>query len=228
MRLANEDSASWSAPQSWASALGFAYVPLYGRPERNAGDESGVLLDGKESSFQIFTASRSEDLLADDRLQESWSSNLTHSLGIDVVHDSVVLRRWDQPSALRKFAIPGSAKGAEELVRIIGRAPAPTTGDVVLHLLRAFRAVRNLLPDDDAVRALSRFNLLLTAAEALERRAIDRSAVEEDITFVQLERLLTRLDVAPSLLRQIRWQESNATDPIPAPILDYFFSPEPY
>jgi adenine-specific DNA-methyltransferase len=139
-----------------------------------------------------------------------------------------VLRRWDQRETFRKFSIPRTTRAAEELVNIIKKAPTPASGDVVLHLLRAFRAVRALLPDDDSVRAVSRFNLLLVAAEAIELRQIDPSELSNRASFGSLARTLEFSGVDVSLIGAIRDLESgDDNQAISGPILDYFLSPEP-
>jgi hypothetical protein len=55
-------------PREWGTALGFAFVPLYGHPQPSADTERGVLLDGPESSFHIFTTDEADDLLSDRSL----------------------------------------------------------------------------------------------------------------------------------------------------------------
>jgi adenine-specific DNA-methyltransferase len=215
-------------PSDWAAALGFAYVPLYGQGDPATDSERGVLLDGQKSSFHIFSTDDADELLSDRSLQESWSSNLTHSVGIDRERSSVVLRRWDQRPTLRKFALPPTSNGAAELVKIIKSAPSPANGDVVLHMLRAFRAVRALLSDDDPVRALSRFNFLLLASEAIELRQIDRAVLTQATSFTHLASQLGSTDIDPSLIAAIRDPAPERDDQnLPSQIVDYFLAPEP-
>jgi SAM-dependent methyltransferase len=54
----------------------------------------------------------------------------------------------------------------------IERAPLPQGSDVVLHLLRAFRSIREILPIDDPVISIKLFNAFLAIAEEIQQGRI--------------------------------------------------------
>jgi adenine-specific DNA-methyltransferase len=214
------------SPRSWADALGLAYVPLFPANRTNSPDEHAVLLDGAKASFHVVATSDSDVIQSDRNLQWSWSSNVLHSVAIDTRRGSLFLRRWDAPDHVRKFKLPTRKVGADELVDLIRSGAPPKAADVILHVLRAFRAIRALI--DDAVVSLQLFNLCLTVAEGVERQKTTATDVSACVTFRDLRELARNSDLTRELL-------AAHADDLPeyalnqnlGVLLDYFLSPEP-
>jgi hypothetical protein len=192
--------------------------------------EHAVLLDGVAASFHITASDDPAAALSDTNLRWAWSSNLTHSVAVDKARNVLFLRRWDDRDAVRKFALPERPKGATELLNQM-RAAGPARGaDVVLHMLRAFRALRNLSVQDDPLLALQLFNLSLIAAEAVERGLIDRDVVlRTSSTFASLLADLRSSGVNETLINAtgVAATDGDAQLSAPATVFDYFIAPEP-
>jgi adenine-specific DNA-methyltransferase len=223
-----DDSWDPGDPRAWASALGFAYVPLFAGARATDDESHALLLDGHRTSLHVVAGTDPGALLAAPNLRYAWSSHILHSVGLDQANGVVFLQRWDDQSAIRKFRFPSHAAGAEELVQVLKRSAPPPSGDVVLHMLHAFRAVRNLSLEDGPMVALARFNLLLLAAELVETSTIDSEGVASVVSFRQLaaQYLVDRVD-QPRLDGLMEQIDSVGIDPFPGYVAGYFLEPEP-
>lgn len=210
--------------RSWAHALGLAYAPLFGPTAGDPAREHAVLLDGTKASFHFVASDDLDSLASDDNLEFSWSANLLYTVAIDRRREMISLRRWDAPDEARRFRLPTRPAGANQLLDVIRSGSTPRSSDVVLHLLRAFRAIRAVVPDP--VFAVRLFNLCLTVAALVEDGDNGVEVAAAAKTFHDLQALVSASDAADALA---------AIGEVPEPILrqstgvllDYFLSPEP-
>jgi len=166
----------WNArsAQDWAHALGLVNIPLFGaeRPNSPEGDYA-VLLDGRRSSFGLFSSDDSEELIyGDSPLSWSWSANLRHILIVNSKAKVVVHRRWDAPDKSTKFPIPNTPIEAADIFAQRIEATRSRAGDGVIgRMLGAFRQVRANLAQHttDAVDAMRVFNAFLVGTELVRR-----------------------------------------------------------
>ena len=192
----------------------------------SAANEHAVLLDGAKASFHIVATADADVIDSDQNLHWSWSSNLLHTLGIDTRREVLPLRRWDTPDHYRRFKLPTRQAGAHELLDVIRTAPPPRSADVVLHMLRAFRAIRVVI--DEPVASVRLFNLCLTIAEAVEENKITDADVLVAATF----RDLMNIGEAAGLHE---WIAATNAEALPNSVLNqrlgvllqYFLEPEP-
>lgn len=184
-RMDNQRPWDVASPLSWAEALGLIHVPMFGAYSSDT--RTSVLLDGARGSFAFSL----DDPDAAPILGWSWSANLTHAVSLNAARSTLELSRWDAPGEVRRFALPKSARGAEELIRKLEEAPAPRSGDVVLHALRTFRDIRELLHDLGAESAVRVFNLLLLASELVWKGTMDREALLRSESPADLIRVLS-------------------------------------
>lgn len=153
----------------WARALGLVEVPMFGKVRPNDAERHSVLLDGMRASFAISVADHA--LLADDRLSWTWSANLNHLLAIDAKKEVMFLRRWDSPGSIRHFRLPQRKSAASDLLAQIEGSAPPKEADVILHLLRAFRQIRDSV--HDPLHSIRVLNALLLGTEAVLFKQVD-------------------------------------------------------
>jgi SAM-dependent methyltransferase len=165
--------------------------------------------------------------LSDEQLRWAWSANLPHSVAIDRSSDQLLLRRWDRPDFIRKFKLPTKASGATNLLSIMKESGAPVGSDVVLHMLRAFRAIRFGTNLDDPLLALDRFNLLLLAAEAIDSGAVNVASLKHAKSFADVKVVLSRERGDDRLeWTSLELPDDTSSAPIMA-FLNNFIAPEP-
>jgi len=154
-----------SQPAAWAHHLGLVEVPLFAQqPTDRSGlpDTSSVLLDGRSGSFCLHVA---DDVgsLDYDRLQSwSWSANLYHTITVNPGTGWLDLRRWDAPHKTgEQMRVPERPIDAMAMFSQLAEA-APSRGvNVIQHVLRAFRMVREAMAPCVGLEAIRVFNLLL-------------------------------------------------------------------
>ncbi|MHC5537078.1 HsdM family class I SAM-dependent methyltransferase [Singulisphaera rosea] len=162
----------------WARVLGLVPVPLFGKASSVYHQSGNVLLDGQRSSFTFLMSDDATDLFSNRPLEWSWSSFLNHAIIADVKKEVVLLRRWDSPEAIRKFQLPNSPRGVTQLFNIVKSGKPVAHTDVILHLLRAFRAIRGAISGaDNGHESLKVFNALILASKAVADKAIDRAEI---------------------------------------------------
>jgi hypothetical protein len=187
----------------WARVLGLVPVPLFGKASSVYHQSGNVLLDGQRSSFTFLVTDDPTELLGNRPLEWSWSSFLNHTIIADVKKEVVLLRRWDSPETIRRFQLPTSPRGVSQLFNIVKNSKPVAHTDVILHLLRAFRAIRAAIRGaDNGHESLRVFNALLLAAKAVADGAIERAEVAKRNDIGDIISMLEKLTGGyPDLLR---------------------------
>lgn len=178
-----------SRSRDWAQVLNLADVPLFGavsevthpKPEGNY----AALLDGRKSSCVLCVGEDLTDLIYDPSpLRWSWSSNLRHTLIVNVKNATVSHRRWEAPDEIRSYRLPATREAAVKLFddatkKAVNNAPSRSgIADVISCMLRAFRQVRNVLSPftSDPVIAIRVFNAFLTGTDLVRSGKIEEAA----------------------------------------------------
>ena len=162
----------------WARVLGLVPVPLFGKAPSIYHQSGNVLLDGQRSSFTFLVTEDPGELLSNRPLEWSWSSFLNHTIIADMKKEILLLRRWDSPETIRRFQLPSSPRGVQQLFNVVKGAKPVAHTDVILHLLRAFRSIRAAIQGtDNGHESLRVFNILILAAKAVADGAIDRAEI---------------------------------------------------
>lgn len=153
--------------------MGLAAVPMFGaeRKESQVG-RYAILLDGESASAAIVIAASSSLPDTGDALSWAWSSNVTHSLLVDVERRAVEWRRWDRPGESRTLPIP--SRNVPARLDSLLRGPSPErSATVITKAINLFSAIRDQIARSggSSVDAIAAFNRLLfwaaTDAEAL-------------------------------------------------------------
>ena len=229
--IANYKSWDVTDHRSWAACLGLVHVPLFGpgRAEAASGSSS-LLLNGQKTSFALCTIGHKSKAM--EQLPGwSWSSNVRHAVILDPSRDQLLLQRWDAPGSFRRFALP-SRIGAEELLAVLAEAPPPMAEDVVLYVLRAFRRLREAMPEKAPLPAIKALNALLLGTEAVrlgrlrEDRWCDASTLADalDQLTSQQRRETGTLDL-PKPVRDARIDRLTAFLTCPCPQSSYKLEP---
>jgi methylase of polypeptide subunit release factors len=192
-----------------------------------AGDQPdgvhGVLMDGARSSFALSKSTNPGFVEDDAPLSWYWSARLRHALIVDPSREVMFLRRWDMPAFIRKFRIPLNPQGALEMLRQIETAASPQAPDVILHVMHAFRLIRQALGADDSLQAIRALNgLLLLAHAAHQRRVVPDDALHSR-TFGEA---FQHLDDAERDLAQVEKLPSSLAGRPLGEILRHFLDPE--
>ena len=178
----------------WARVLGLVPVPLFGKASSGYHQSGNVLLDGQRSSFTFLISEDSTDLFGNRPLEWSWSSFLNHTIIADMKKEVILLRRWDSPETIRRFQLPNSPRGITQLFNIVKSGKPVAHTDVILHLLRAFRAIRGAIRGvDNGHESLKVFNALILASKAVADGAIERANIAERNDIGGIVSLLERL-----------------------------------
>jgi adenine-specific DNA-methyltransferase len=163
---------------NWARVLGLVPVPLFGANPSPYYQSGNVLLDGQRSSFSFLVTEDSRELLTNRPLEWSWSSFLSHTIIADTTKELLLLRRWDSPETIRRFELPTTPRGIVQLFDIVKGGKAVAHTDVILHLLRAFRAIRSSIQGiDNGHESLRVFNAMIVASKAVADRKLSREEV---------------------------------------------------
>ncbi len=168
---------SWNPTdgKSWAQGLGLVYLPLL--PSTLQGEpgfgDCAALLDGRSASFSLFSLEDSDRRQDRWPVSSSWSAYLRHVVIVDEPAGTMYLTRWDADEGQYwERPVPDSADVAEALLQKMQEAPAARRDDAVTFALRAFRRLRDSLPDRPALDAIRIFNALLVGMEAVRRQEI--------------------------------------------------------
>ena len=217
--------AAWNPgdPRSWGAYLGLVPVDLLPSERRSEWRaQATVLLNGRESSFAACVAADRDSLHSDSVMSWCWSANLRHAVLLDEHRGEMVLRRWDDPRAFRRFPLPHSSAVAERLLGVIDREPAPRDADVLLYVLRAFRRVRELLQSFDAVTSIHVLNALLVGTHAAGRGLMERDQWHASRTIGEA---LAALEHSREAIG-VEWEVPNGARHTPVGILlDYLARP---
>jgi len=160
----------WDAadPQAWASTLGLVAMPLFSPNQRSSqntrNDSYQLLLNGQKTSFLFHAPPRGEPF-ARDLPSWSWSSNVRHTVIVDRLQQELRLQRWDSPSTFRTFKLPNHSDAAAELMDVLNNAPPLMVEDVIFFVLRAFRILRERIPNNDPLLSIKALNALLVGTE---------------------------------------------------------------
>lgn len=217
------DSAS---SDSWARTLGLVSVPMFNSESFDSADwtDRRVLVDGQAGSMGFCVAAPDTDLLEEGPLQWAWSANLPHALIVAPHSEEVLWRRWDTRRH-RRFRLPKAAAGAEDLFKLLRGTDTPEAVDVITHMLRAFRLLRDALGSSIAPQEVVRvFNLLLVSADAADQEKLTR----EEIRSCETVGDLVELDIATET--SVANAGSYSTRVLGRGIEDsaeYFLCPEP-
>jgi adenine-specific DNA-methyltransferase len=201
----------WNATDAfeWGRVLGLVPIPLFGRDEVANVSRASVLLDGQRSSFTFLGTPNSSDLLGDKPLEWSWSAFLNHTVIADSAKGQLLLRRWDSPETIRRFRLPTTPRAASQFFDVIRDDKPSTHADVILHLLRAFRAIRETVRDgDNGLESIRMFNTLILASKAVADGVIEPGAVADRETIGDVLEQLERLPNA----HQFLFEASGAAD----------------
>ncbi len=207
---------------NWARILGLVPVPLFGKASSAYFQSGNVLLDGQQSSFTFLVTHDSRELLGNRPLEWSWSSFLNHTVIADTKEDLLFLRRWDAPETIRRFRLPTSPRGVSQLFNIVRGDKPVSHADVILHLLRAFRAIRGSITGrDNGLESLRVFNAMILASKAIADGKLDRDYIASQTTIGGvINRLESLADGYLALLRAGEAAEiENSTRGIPSQIL---------
>ena len=208
-----------TSPQSWASALGLVYVPMFGNERAsNLDGIHSVLLDGYRGSFAL-SSCNDEVVFNQQPLEWSWSSNMRHT--VFVTGKRVVLKRWDSPDYTPSKPLPSSPAGAFQLLTEMEIARTNRLPDVISRMLKAFRAIRLALTEcttntTDAVRV---FNAFLLGSEQARLGRIDIDAWKHCTTIGQTLSMVSSQQ-SYGFTREIERASVGS-------LLDFFISPDP-
>lgn len=222
---------SWdpTSPIEWAKALGLLQLSLFARSDSREGSTGdSVLLDGPLASLHFRRVESIEESLDDRNLAWSWSSNLANTITVSKDSDFLLLRRWDDRLAIRKFDLPDRPAQAERLLSILRGIGRPAAGDAVLHVLRAFRVLREVA-NNDPLSALHLFNACLHLSDAVDRGLIPPEELRSHSRISDLSALIQGLPESYAAL------EATGVPEIPIELyqsdlgqaIDYFLQPEP-
>ncbi len=211
-------------PRSWAACLGLVPVDLLPLERRSDWPAPAtVLLNGRRSSFVACVAPDPDTVRRNSPISWSWSANLGHVLVLAQHDQEMLLRRWDDPTAFRRFRLPRNVGGAEELLSEIDRDPAPREPDVLAYVLRAFRLIRDLLRGFDAVTSIHVLNALLVGTHAVRRGLTDPEEWHASRTIAEA---LAALQPSRDAIG-VEWEIPNAARHTPVGILlDNLVRPE--
>lgn len=148
-----------------------------------------ILLDGVTASFALSRVERQPD---DDEhyFDWSWSSHVTHHVEIDEHRDGtgvVFVRRWDSPTAIRRFTLRSVLKYGTDFISALEQAGPSRGSSSISRALLLLRQVRETMARSSRPEACVRVfhALLLGAAEAKgasehdRRRWLDAKTLEE-------------------------------------------------
>lgn len=216
-----------SDPASWSEYLGLVQLPLF-PPHATDGATTGyeVMLDGS-SSFVVKSISGDEraDAIFDDRLLSwAWSANFRHCVLLDKTAGLALVRRWDDPSQIRRFHLPTSPAVAEKFLVALREVPPPRGLDVVSFAMAIFRQLREslLLREVDTLRL---FNLMLLG---VEKAAGDLQSKDKLLSASTVGDLLKVFDDEElDLADCVSLDQSAASKPLGV-LVDRFFEGEPF
>ncbi len=154
-----------SKASAWAQYLGLVEVPLFAQqPTDRSGlpDTSSVLLDGRAASFCLHVVDGASSLDYDRLLSWSWSANLYHTITVNPGTRRLDLRRWDAPHRTgEQMRVPQHSIEAMDVFSRLRKAGPPRGSNVIQHVLRAFRMIREAMAPCAGLEAIRVFNLLL-------------------------------------------------------------------
>lgn len=205
-----------TSPSAWAHALGMVRVPLFGVSK---GQEHSVLLDGHRASFAVLAE---QDLQQDiDPANWTWSSFLNHAVVLEPRSGLMSLRRWDARTQIRRFRLPKTRQAARDFLRLVESSPDPRGTDVVIHILRAFRSIRNLV--ESPLEAINVLNALLLGTEAARKNTIDQEAW---LAAKSLDEALAQIPETTRGLVRPKLTVDSARTPL-GNLLEFLLGPEP-
>jgi hypothetical protein len=132
-----------------------------------------VLLDGRAATFALLVSDDPGLLVRPTPLEWAWSSQLRYVASVHPPTETLILRRWDDPSSGRRFPMPATRDEAASVLNLIEGGRPIRAEDAVTYLLWAFRSTREVIPEDSLL-ALRLFNAMLFAAGLAKLGEIDR------------------------------------------------------
>ncbi|HUT02163.1 MAG TPA: N-6 DNA methylase [Phycisphaerae bacterium] len=108
-------------------------------------------------------------------LSRAWSAHVRHSLLLDTSAHRAYVRRWDYPGVMREFPTPDRGADAARIFEAMEGSQAPRSPDVIQHVLRLFRMLRQAFRGPGGLWPVRVMNgLLLLADRRCEGRIEER------------------------------------------------------
>lgn len=143
-----------TSAEDWARRFGFVASKLFPPNAMHAPTDGSVLRDGRQLSFTLLgvTAPHQDR----EALSWSWSAHTRYLLRPRVEAGTLVIHRWDQPSApFQELSLDGVKSRPAQVIDLLRRDRPPREQDAVDHVIQVFRSLRSRVTDSEiAIRLL--------------------------------------------------------------------------
>jgi adenine-specific DNA-methyltransferase len=181
-------------PESWSKTFGLVGVPLFG-PKRNdvPPGTHALMLDGSAGSFALSIDESPSSASDDSAMGWAWSSNVRHSVVVDLRTYSAISRRWDSPDDFAEWSLD-SVHAARRLLRGLESSRVPIAGETVIErALHTFSAIRLAVESrgGTALDVVLAFNALLAWTAARRGSSLLPTSFAEAVSILQRDREIT-------------------------------------
>ena len=161
------DTSKFKRIESWQSALGLLYVPLRGGIEDN---QRYVLLNGFAGNFCLDFDPPVDPVM---RRAAAWSSDVGHYVAVR--NEIVTIHRWDKRDPTDRYSWRSIVEHIHDFHRFLEKDEPDRTKNVVNHVLRVFRMIREALQErEEAIHSLEvLLYMLACGASGSERSRLD-------------------------------------------------------
>jgi adenine-specific DNA-methyltransferase len=151
----------------WQTKLGLLPVPLYA----NKNDKQFVLLNGNRGNFCLDLLENSEPI---ENRNRAWSSDVSYYITLEKKLDNLLIQTWNSPNP-QTFPVKRVLDDLNGFHRLLEEQEPKSQQDIVKHVIRVFRSLRNQLGNNfDGQASLKVFlSLLACATENKDRSKIN-------------------------------------------------------
>ncbi|MBA2736877.1 MAG: N-6 DNA methylase, partial [Pyrinomonadaceae bacterium] len=162
-----QDNKSITNISLWQTKLGLLPVPLYA----NKNDKQFVLLNGNRGNFCLDLVENSEPI---ENRNRAWSSDVSYYITLEKSLTNLLIQTWNSPKP-QTFPVNKVLSDLTGFHRLLEEQEPKSQQDIVKHVIRVFRSLRNQMGSDFSGQSSLKvfLSLLACATENKDRNKID-------------------------------------------------------
>ncbi len=151
----------------WQTKLGLLPVPLYA----NKKSKQFVLLNGNRGNFCLDLLENSEPI---ENRNRAWSSDVSYYITLEKNFDNLFIQTWNSPK-ITSYPVNKVLSDLNGFHRLLEEQEPKSQQDIVKHVIRVFRSLRNQLGNDFSGQSSLKvfLSLLACATENKNRNKIN-------------------------------------------------------